>query len=46
MVLLHGKLKHRAKRLQLIATSSKPGWFEEAVKVRRHGAMEIAGVNR
>ena len=31
--------------LQLIAVSPKPGWFEGAVNVRRHEAMEAAGIN-
>ena len=31
--------------LRLIAISSKPGWFEEEFKIRRHEAMEAAGIN-
>ena len=31
--------------LRLIAISPKPGWFEAAVKVRQHEAMEASGIN-
>ena len=30
---------------RLITISTKPGWFEGAAKVRRHAAMEAAGMN-
>ena len=31
--------------LLLIAIFPKPGWFEGAVSVRRHEAMQAAGIN-
>ena len=31
--------------LRVIAIFSKPGWFEEAAKVRQYEAMETAGIN-